>query len=168
MFSAIDRTFVTGNQQDQVKKYACLSTDSKPTTGIRNGSSVIEMDTGKTYLFDEDGGEWVELPNSGGGGGGGDFTTATITVVNNTEFSEYIQVPTLVEAGVDVPAHIEYQFESWNTVEKTVPLYKGSASGPSSIQAINATVTGDIEKHSDEGGYAWFVITGDGSITISE
>lgn len=72
MFSAIDRTFVTGNQQDQVKKYACLSTDSKPTTGITNGSSVIEMDTGKSYMFDEENGEWEELPSTGGGGGGGD------------------------------------------------------------------------------------------------
>lgn len=39
----------------------CLSTDSKPTTGIANGSLVLEMDTGKIYAFNEAGSTWVEL-----------------------------------------------------------------------------------------------------------
>ena len=45
------------------KKYvegACLSTDTKPTTGIRNGSSLIEIDTSDVYLFNEEGSEWVK------------------------------------------------------------------------------------------------------------
>ena len=39
----------------------CLSTDSKPTTGIANGSLCLEMDTGKIYAFNEAGSTWVEL-----------------------------------------------------------------------------------------------------------
>lgn len=42
-----------------------LSTDSKPTTienGIvENGSTFIEIDTGKLYLYDLDSEEWKEV-----------------------------------------------------------------------------------------------------------
>ena len=40
---------------------ACLSTDTKPTEGIKNGSICIEMDTGKIYMFNEAGTEWLEV-----------------------------------------------------------------------------------------------------------
>ena len=44
----------------------CLSTDTKPTGGISNGSHMIEMDTGLEYYFDETGnsgaGEWLQFP----------------------------------------------------------------------------------------------------------
>lgn len=40
----------------------CLSTDTKPLEGIKNGSTLIEMDTGKGYLFDADGGTWRQIP----------------------------------------------------------------------------------------------------------
>ena len=39
----------------------CLSSDTKPTTGIANGSVLTEMDTGKIYMFDEAGSQWVEF-----------------------------------------------------------------------------------------------------------
>lgn len=37
-----------------------LSTDSKPTENIPNGSTFIEMDTGKVYFFNEAGPAWIE------------------------------------------------------------------------------------------------------------
>ena len=37
----------------------CLSTDTKPTEGVGNGSVLIEMDTGTIYFFDEAGGAWI-------------------------------------------------------------------------------------------------------------
>ena len=40
---------------------SCLSTDTKPTSGVANGSVLIEMDTGKVYLFDEAGTQWREF-----------------------------------------------------------------------------------------------------------
>lgn len=47
----------------------CLSTDTKPTEGIANGSCLIEMDTGDRFMFDEANGEWLNITNPGGGGG---------------------------------------------------------------------------------------------------
>lgn len=38
----------------------CLSTDTKPTK-YANGSVLIEMDTGKIFMFNEAGSTWVEL-----------------------------------------------------------------------------------------------------------
>ena len=38
----------------------CVSTDNKPTEGIRNGSKLIEMDTSKIYIFDEAAQTWRE------------------------------------------------------------------------------------------------------------
>ena len=37
------------------------SSDSKPTTGYANGSTFLEVDTGKIYLFNETTSAWVEL-----------------------------------------------------------------------------------------------------------
>lgn len=41
--------------------YYGLSTDSKPTTGVGNGSIFIEMNTGKAYFFNAAGNVWVEV-----------------------------------------------------------------------------------------------------------
>lgn len=42
----------------------CLSTDTKPTEGIHNGSTLIEIDTGKKFLFDEVASAWNEITGS--------------------------------------------------------------------------------------------------------
>ena len=42
---------------------AGLSTDTKPT-GFATGSLFLEVDTSKSYLYDEEGAEWYEV---GGG-----------------------------------------------------------------------------------------------------
>lgn len=44
-----------------VSTYYGLSTDTKPTEGVGNGSALIEMDTGKLYFYDAANGEWLEL-----------------------------------------------------------------------------------------------------------
>ena len=58
---------VTINEGKQPQRYGkqfaeifCLSTDSKPTDGIANGSIAVEIDTGKVYFFNEAGSTWVE------------------------------------------------------------------------------------------------------------
>ena len=38
----------------------CLSTDQKPLD-VKNGSSLIEIDTGKRYLFDAASATWHEV-----------------------------------------------------------------------------------------------------------
>lgn len=47
----------------------CLSTDTKPTNGIANGSKLYEMDTGKKYMFDEENSTWIQVSTGEGGGG---------------------------------------------------------------------------------------------------
>lgn len=39
----------------------CLSTDEKPVDNIGNGSVLLEMDTSKVYLFDEENSTWKEF-----------------------------------------------------------------------------------------------------------
>lgn len=60
---------------------ACLSSDTKPTTGVANGSTLLEMDTSTVYAFDEANGEWLAQSSSGGGGGGGG---AEPLIINST------------------------------------------------------------------------------------
>lgn len=64
---------------------ACVALDTKPTSGIANGSMCIEIDTGKIYAFDEESGDWIEQPGAGGGGGSG-FSTATVTVNSHNAY----------------------------------------------------------------------------------
>lgn len=40
--------------------YYGLSTDTKPVTGVANGSAFIEMDTSKRYFFDAANATWRE------------------------------------------------------------------------------------------------------------
>ena len=58
MFTNLTAAYMNGNILIEA---ACLSTDTKPTTGIANGSTCIEMDTGKIFMFNEAGSAWVEL-----------------------------------------------------------------------------------------------------------
>lgn len=49
---------------DSTKRYVegtCLSTDEKPVDNIGNGSVLLEMDTSKVYLFDEENSIWKEF-----------------------------------------------------------------------------------------------------------
>ena len=53
------------NEEYKLVELRGLSTDTKPTTigadKIDNGSTYIEIDTGKVYLFDLEGEEWKEI-----------------------------------------------------------------------------------------------------------
>lgn len=44
--------------------YYGLSTDTKPMDGVDNGALFVEMDTGKVYLYDAEGAEWLEVGGS--------------------------------------------------------------------------------------------------------
>ena len=39
---------------------SCLSTDTKPTDGIANGSVMVEVNTGDVYFYNESGEAWVK------------------------------------------------------------------------------------------------------------
>ena len=40
--------------------YYGLPTDEKPTENVRNGSTFFEIDTSKSYVFDEENKTWIE------------------------------------------------------------------------------------------------------------
>lgn len=59
------RTIIVGShvQGDAVLSQiegSCLSSDTKPTAGIANGSIMVEVDTGTVFFFNETSSEWVE------------------------------------------------------------------------------------------------------------
>ena len=49
------------DESKMYSKFAGLSTDSKPTTGLVTGSLFLEVDTGDEYAFDEVGGTWAKI-----------------------------------------------------------------------------------------------------------
>ena len=65
----------------------CNSTDTKPTANLVNGSKLTEVDTGKTFLYDEADTEWVEYSAGGGGGGSVCVTFTDITPTSPTSFT---------------------------------------------------------------------------------
>lgn len=183
MFSIIGesnvRTFTKESNFKQVYQYACLSTDSKPTTDISNGSTCFVMDSGKTYIFDEENGEWVEVEGSGGGGGGGggsNITFAEVTMNLTTEVGTAI--PILFLRNLKLPG-LEIGSEQficqWAEAENgkvTIPLYNGqgsfsgaggydSESGINYIDTSPFNLSGAIEE-SASGGY---IVTGDCAIS---
>lgn len=44
-----------------IQQYQGLSSDTKPTgADVVNGSRFLEIDTGKTYMYDAAGAQWLE------------------------------------------------------------------------------------------------------------
>lgn len=80
----------------------CLSTDTKPTEGIANGSCLIEMDTGDIFMFDGANEEWLNITNPGGGGG------AEVWLVG------------------DNPQHGEFALSNVDSVDHITELYNNS------------------------------------------
>ena len=99
-----------------------LSSDTKPTTSFRNilicnGSSFIEVDTGTTYMYDEEGGTW-SAQSSGGSGGSGS---------GSPSLAEVLQLITLAMGNnpitrivVEDAAETEIEIENWDT-EYVIP-----------------------------------------------
>ena len=98
-------------------------------------------------------------------GGGGDFTTVTVTFVNNTSqmmmpFRPYITIPSITESGI-AP-------EVRDSGEYTTALYKGCTFGgvvAPNISLIDVTTEGDATWDSND---SYLTITGDCTITIKE
>ena len=39
----------------------CLSTDDKPTGNVENGTKLLEMDTGKVWIYDSENTQWRQF-----------------------------------------------------------------------------------------------------------
>lgn len=51
---------ITAKYDREQATFFGLSTDTKPTSNVSNGSCFLEMDTSKIYFYDADGAEWQE------------------------------------------------------------------------------------------------------------
>ncbi len=78
--------------------YIGLSTDTKPAA--LNGSRFYEMDTQKSYMYDQEGGQWIEQPASGGGGAGAE--PFIITIRDSGSDKTFAEVVTAFENGQTV------------------------------------------------------------------
>jgi hypothetical protein len=101
------------------------------------------------------------MGEGGGGGSGGDFSTASVTISNDTESLVMVSLPAYDD---------NYNFafgqrglEGGESVDFNTVLYKGKALVIiDSYDLLSVEVTGDIED--DDGD---IFVTGDGTITIS-
>ena len=51
-------------KKGELREFYCLSTDTKPAEtdyAIGNADILLEIDTGKVYLYDADGREWNQV-----------------------------------------------------------------------------------------------------------
>lgn len=104
----------------------CNSTDTKPTANLVNGSKLTEVDTGKTFLYDEADTEWVEYSAGGGGGGGGDvvfeITNLTmspqgsnVAITSGTINTTWSELTSAINNGKRVVFHTTVSAGSGNT-----------------------------------------------------
>ena len=138
---------VTGRyNEDFVLKYCGLSTDTKPTDEVVNGSTFFEIDTSKKYMFDEQNQNWIE--QSSGGGGGSDITVESLSVTENGTYTAptgkaYSPVTVNVESGGGVEytklEHKEYVYNLANdtTFNEITPS--------TTVQTISSTENIDID-----------------------
>ena len=101
----------------------CLSTDTKPTNGIANGSKLYEMDTGKKYMFDEENLTWLEVSNGEGGGsssgGGSVFEMVYVDSDSDPHYESVDSTETILaafKAGKHTVLHFE-ECERWTCIE---------------------------------------------------
>ncbi len=61
MVTGYKESIVQNGTHGSSTTFYVLSTDTKRTESVLNGSCFIEMDTGKVYFFDAENGEWIEM-----------------------------------------------------------------------------------------------------------
>jgi len=105
-----------------------------------------------------------------GGGGSSDFTTAEVTVINNAYQTIYASIPVVYEEnelGEGSPATLvcDTLFVYGETTIINVPLYKGTCLvNGSAFEQVILDMEGNIQQMFN----GVLMITGDGTITISE
>ena len=106
----------------------------------------------------------LEQAVASGGGGSSDFSTAEVTIINNSEHETACYAATIVELPIPaLPSFTEgiFSISGNTTIIKNVILYKGE--GDMSFETSGTlSGSGDVEI---DGTIAY--VTGDGTITIS-
>lgn len=116
------------------------------------------------WLFAFDGTNWaLERVVRGGsaGGGGGDFTTASVTITNNSTQTFTLSIPYLSEFDDRITSSLS-SFQMDGSAFPVV-LYKGKTDADPSSGNVRISATGDITIVRGV-----ITISGDGSITFSD
>lgn len=61
MITVFRKYDISTSNNDKEIELRGLSTDTKPTNDIANGTTFIEIDTGKIYLYDAENELWKEM-----------------------------------------------------------------------------------------------------------
>ena len=114
----------------------CNSTDTKPTANLVNGSKLTEVDTGKSFLYDEANTEWVEFAEGGGEGGTVVVTFTDVTPVSQTEFRSTAsmtgaEIFDAILAGKSVNAVVDGRSMNMGVIQ--VPIYGSDSSATSYV-----------------------------------
>ena len=129
-----------------------------PAEGLSNGGEfeIKELTATENKVYEKAGEVYNKVTvNVEGGGGSSDFSTAEVTIINNTNDEMFIYVA-ILQTNPDASYGCVYlDVEEQATV--TVVLYKGSA-------FTNIPLYGTA---SSTGNYSDGYITGDGTITIT-
>ena len=105
----------------------------------------------------------LEQAVASGGGGSSDFSTAQVTVVNNT-IDPISGIYVCVNDGAPFSAVVPRNTFFTGSEACNVPLYKGVCYWAITDNYVTVSVSGDVEWDSE---YGALLITGDGTITIS-
>lgn len=127
-----------------------------PAEGLSNGGlfEIKELEVTENGTYETSGEMYNKVTvNVEGGGGSSDFSTAEVTLTNETPFG-------LTLAHIDNTTGISPHMAQSGEYE--VVLYKGKAEGVFMSPSGNLSVTGNITYNDGE-----LVITGDCTITIS-
>ena len=101
----------------------------------------------------------VETPICGGGGS--DFTTAQVTITNNSDDSIIVICPTAIDADNESLAYGAVSLNANETAIVTMIIYKGKGIVRTEGFGLISDVTGDIVLEPTRA-----IVSGDGSITI--
>ena len=136
-----------------------------PAEGLSNGGEfeIKELTATENKVYETPGEVYNKVTvNVEGGGGSSDFSTAEVTIITASGKANTIIFPFVYDGEYSA---VGATFNNEGTHTFTVPLYKGEGDATiASIEEINISVTGNIEYVEADG---IFIITGDGSITIS-
>ncbi|MBR3171961.1 MAG: hypothetical protein IKF22_12090 [Lachnospiraceae bacterium] len=129
-----------------------LSSDTKPTTSYKNilicnGSSFIEVDTGTTYMYDEEGATWHEQAGGGSGSGGGGCSAADVVAIVQLATNNQ-PIPRHVIAG-ETTYELTAQWGHKYVFDEDLEAL--SVSLPTAPTEVEATVTIEILKVNEEG-----------------
>lgn len=133
---------------EQLKKILGLSSDNMlPAIEEGDEGKVVGVSSGKYALVE--------------GGGSGDFSTATVTLTNNTSSDLFVFFPNTIDTETSIIMPYQRLLSSASN-DYTIVLYKGMAL-LTMFDDVSVSVSGDVEIMQGAG----CIVTGNGTVTFT-